>query len=61
MTAILKGTAIGFDGSETVTEVEQGAGNVLFALLNLLNCSAHKIRNGTQLSQVRGLVAFVAA
>lgn len=58
MTAMLKDTAIAFDGSESVTEVEQGAGNVLFALVNLLNSSAYKIRNGTQLSQVRVLDKF---
>ena len=58
MTAMLKDTAIGFDGSESVTEVEQGTGNVLFALVNLLNSSAHKIRNGTQLSQVCVLDVF---
>ena len=61
MATTLKDTAIGFDGSETVTEVEEGAGNVLFALLNLLNSSSRKIRHGTQLSQVFGLVAFVAS
>lgn len=59
MTTMLKDTATEFDGSESVAEVEQGAGNMLFALVNLLNSTAHKIRNGTQLSQVRVVIYYI--
>lgn len=58
MTGILKDAAIAFDGSESVTEVEQGAGNLLFALVNLINSSADKIRNGSQLLQASVIVFF---
>ena len=58
MTGILKDAASEFDGSESVTEVEQGAGNLLFALVNLIKSSADKIRNGTQLSQASVTVFF---
>jgi len=41
-------TASGFDGTEVVPQVEQGAWNVLSALGDLLNSAAQNIIGGTE-------------